>query len=50
VITYSGAAAGVEVIATSGNGVYALRELETGASGPVSAEAVRTLLAALIAR
>jgi hypothetical protein len=50
VITYSGAAPGVEVIATSGNGVYALRELQTAGGGPISANTVTALLASLISR
>jgi hypothetical protein len=50
VITYSRTGAGVETIAYAGAGVYALRELQTAASGPVSAKAVTSLLAALIAR
>ena len=50
VITYSGAAAGVEVIAHAGNGVYALRELQTAGGGPISASTVTALLASLISR
>ena len=50
VITYSGAASGVEVIATAGNGVYALRELQTAGGGPISASSVTALLASLIGR
>jgi hypothetical protein len=50
VITYSGAAAGVEAIAYSGNGVYALRELQTAGGVPVSATTTTTLLSALINR
>ena len=50
VITYSGAATGVEVIALAGNGVYALRELQTPGSVPITADAATTTLAALIAR
>ena len=50
VITYSGAAAGVEVIATSGNGVFALRELQTAGGAPISANTVTALLASLISR
>jgi hypothetical protein len=49
VITYSGTAPGVEVIAQAGSSVYALRELQT-TTGPVSAKAASTLLAALIKR
>ena len=44
VITYSGAAPGVEVIATAGNGVYALRELQTAGGAPISANTVTALL------
>jgi hypothetical protein len=50
VITYSGAATGSETIAVAGNDVYALRELQTAGSAPVSANAVTALLASLISR
>jgi hypothetical protein len=50
VITYSGAAAGVEAIGYAGNGVYALRELQSDAGAPISANAVTALLASLISR
>jgi len=50
VITYSGAAAGVEAIAYAGNGVYALREIQTAGGGPVSTATTTTLLASLINR
>jgi hypothetical protein len=50
VITYSGTAAGVEVIAYAGNGVYALRELESAGGAAVSATTTTTLLASLITR
>ncbi len=49
-ITYKGASPGIEVIAHAGTGVYALRESQTAASGPVSAGAVRSLLGSLIRR
>jgi hypothetical protein len=50
VITYSGTAPGVETIAYAGTDVYTLRELQTTGSGPVSAKAVTSLVATLIAR
>ena len=50
VITYSGAAAGVEAIAYAGDGVYALRELQTAGRGPISATTATSLLASLISR
>ena len=50
VITYSGAATGFETIALAGNDVYALRELQTAGSAPVSANAVTATLASLISR
>jgi len=43
-------AAGVEAIGYAGNGVYALRELQSDAGAPISANAVTALLASLISR
>ena len=43
-------AAGVEAIAYAGDGVYALRELQTAGSGPISATTATSLLASLISR
>ena len=50
VIAYAGATTGLEVIAYAGNGVYALRELQTAGGGPISATTATALLTSLISR
>lgn len=48
--TSAGGPAGLEAIASAGDGVYTLRELQTAGSGPVDATALQALLGQLIAR